>query len=76
VVEEPVEGGQVPAHHVAGEKRQRRGVRLLRALVILVVALVVLWLLFFHVFPWVERYLEDPTIGALATAALTAAGRG
>lgn len=42
---------------------QRRGTRLLRALVILVVTVFVLWLLFFHVFPRVEGYLEDPTLG-------------
>lgn len=41
-----------------------RGTRLLRALAIVVLAVLVLYVLFFHVFPRVERYLEDPTLGS------------
>lgn len=46
--------------------------RLLRALLIVVVAVAVLWLLFTQVFPRVERYLEDPTL----ETAVSDAGRG
>jgi hypothetical protein len=49
------------------------GRRLLRALGIILLALVVLWLLFTQVFPRVERYLEDPTLGSAAPATVTSA---
>ncbi len=46
----------------------------LRIGLIVVLAVVVLYVLFTVVFPWVETYLEDPTVGAAAI--LSAAGRG
>jgi hypothetical protein len=48
---------------VSEEPSSSRGTRTLRALVIVLVTLVVLWLLFTQVFPRVERYLDDPTLG-------------
>jgi hypothetical protein len=56
-----------------GPARPRRSwpQRLLRALVLLVLALVVLYALFFHIFPWVERQLEDPTLDAAAATIRT-----
>lgn len=48
------------------EQGGSRRARLLRALLIVVVAVLVLWLLFTQVFPRVERYLEDPTLEAVA----------
>ena len=57
------------------EQAQRsRSSRIVRWLVILVVALAVLALLFLVVFPWVEAYLENPTLGA--AVGVSAAGRG
>lgn len=46
--------------------------RLLRVLVLAVLALVVLYALFFHIFPWVEGKLEDPTLDAGAATARVA----
>lgn len=54
------------------QTERSRSSRIVRWLVILVVALAVLALLFLVVFPWVEAYLEDPTLGATVSAA----GRG
>jgi len=45
--------------------------RLLRVLGLLVLAVVVLWVLFFHVFPWVERNLSDPTLGSTHVSSMT-----
>lgn len=41
----------------------------LRIAVAVVLALVVLWLLFTIVFPWVEQRMEDPTLGTVSTVA-------
>lgn len=34
-----------------------------RTAIVILIGLVVLWLLFTLVFPWVERQMEDPTLG-------------
>lgn len=52
-----------------------RSARIGRALLVVVVAVAVLWLLFTQVFPRVERYLEDPTLG-VAVPVVTPAGHG
>ena len=41
----------------------------LRIAIAVVLALVVLWLLFTVVFPWVERRMEDPTLGTVSGVA-------
>ena len=41
------------------------GRRIAKALGLLVVALIVLYVLFFHVFPWVERNVSNPSLDAL-----------
>jgi hypothetical protein len=51
----------------AGSPR-RVGRRLLRALLWLLLALVVLYLLFFHIFPWVEARFNDPSLETAARA--------
>ena len=56
------------------QAERSRSSRIVRWLVILVVALAVLALLFLVVFPWVEAYLENPTLGA--AAGVSAVGRG
>ena len=38
--------------------------RVLLVVIWSLVAIGVLYLLFFHVFPWVEQFFEDPTVGA------------
>ena len=38
--------------------------RVLLVVIWSLVAVGVLYLLFFHVFPWVEQFFEDPTMGA------------
>ncbi|MBW3562160.1 MAG: hypothetical protein KY437_06650 [Actinobacteria bacterium] len=43
-----------------------RGMRIALAVVLV---LVVLWLLFTIVFPWVEQRMEDPTLGTVSTVA-------
>ena len=45
--------------------RGRRAVRIVVAVALLVVAV---WLLFVVVFPWVDRVLNDPVLGATAGA--------
>lgn len=37
--------------------------RAVRITIVTVVAVAILWLLFTVVFPWVERRMEDPTLG-------------
>lgn len=54
------------------DEQPGRSSRLLRWVVIVLVALAVLAILFLWVFPQVEAYLEDPTLGAIVSAA----GRG
>lgn len=61
---------------VSEEPGGSRRSRLLRALLIVLVAIVVLWLLFTQVFPRVERYLEDPTLEAGRAVVLTVSGDG
>ena len=46
------------------DRRPSLGRRLLRVLVLLVVAVAVLYALFFHVFPWVERTISNPSLDA------------
>jgi hypothetical protein len=48
--------------------RGRRAVRIVVAVALLVVAV---WLLFVVVFPWVDRVLNDPVLGATAGAVAT-----
>lgn len=55
-----------------GERTTRE--RLLRVLLVLVAAMFVLWLLFTRIFPWVESYLQDPTVGVVV--GLIAGGHG
>jgi hypothetical protein len=38
--------------------------RLLRILVLLVLAAAVVYVLFEHVFPWVDAQVDDPAVGA------------
>lgn len=54
------------------DRDEGSGKRILRAVAYAALALLVLYLLFFHIFPRVEAYLEDPTLGAPATAQVTA----
>ena len=42
--------------------RRRRVPLAVKIVIGLVLAVAVLYLLFFHVFPWVEQLFEDPTI--------------
>lgn len=41
--------------------------RAVKVVLVVVLAVVVLYVLFTLVFPWVERQMEDPTLGAPAT---------
>lgn len=43
--------------------------RLVRIITVLVVVAALLWLLFTTVFPWIESYMEDPSIGMTVTSA-------
>lgn len=61
---------------VSEEPSRPVGPRVLRAVAIVVLALVVLWVLFTQVFPRVESYLEDPTLDAGRAAVVTVVGRG
>lgn len=42
--------------------------RALRALILLLVVAVAVYVLFFHVFPWVDQKLNDPRLEAGAAA--------
>lgn len=46
--------------------------RAVRIAIIAVVGVLVLWLLFTVVFPWVEQRMEDPTLGTGQAVASTA----
>lgn len=47
-----------------GGRRSPSGRRILRVVVLVLVAVVVVALLFGVVFPWVETLVDDPTLGA------------
>lgn len=46
--------------------------RTVRIVIIAVVGVLILWLLFTVVFPWVEQRMEDPTLGTGQAVARTA----
>lgn len=49
--------------------------RLVRTIIVLVVVAALIWLLFTTVFPWIESYMENPSIGMTVTSAALGAFR-
>jgi hypothetical protein len=55
---------------------RRLGRRLLVLAVGLAAAAVIVWVLFNHVFPWVDTLIDDPVLGALSASAWTSTASG